>query len=522
MAPSKRRRSKAATKVHASSSQPEANGVPPGPTTTSAEDTNVESVISASINAASGGGVRLTRSSSLDGYVSEGGDRKSEGKGKRKRIFIARDSILTALCRDDPNFRSLYHAFMVMVVTAILYSMLKDSVEAASPHIDFRMFTSGFGPPHQSLIMLLVWTPLQMAALLVYPAFKVWEWAHPRFGRVADSAAIVMMIAYNFLAHCVVVASIVHLDLPSIPSVVIALEQLRFSLKSYSFIRENGVKVLRPWSKDDEDGPHIWYGGQMEVTVGSFSKYLYFLLAPTLIYRDNYPRIPRVRPLRVLSHFIKCCISLAFVSIIVKEVFGASFTQDWQLLAKMFLSCMLWGLILQFMAGYFFLHCWSNLFGELLRFADRQFYSDWWTCNSFSQFYRKWNLLVHDWIKAYVYQDLKNKFKNPVFNKMAFVPCILMSAIYHEYVLWAPLRFVLPVLLLQYSTFGLLLFALKPSSHSSWNYLIHVGLQVGVSLMVFCYVMEFNARITCPKEENAVNTFVPRFLECYFKNLTKS
>ncbi len=57
---------------------------------------------------------------------------------------------------------------------------------------------------------------------------QVWEWAHPRFGRVADSAAIVMTIAYNFLAHCVVVASIVHLDLPSIPSVVIALEQVRY------------------------------------------------------------------------------------------------------------------------------------------------------------------------------------------------------------------------------------------------------------------------------------------------------
>ena len=62
--------------VQASSSQPEANGVPPGPTTTSADATNVEPVISASINAASGGGgFRLTRSSSLDGYVSEGGDR---------------------------------------------------------------------------------------------------------------------------------------------------------------------------------------------------------------------------------------------------------------------------------------------------------------------------------------------------------------------------------------------------------------------------------------------------------------
>ena len=103
-------------------------------------------------------------------------------------------------------------------------------------------------------------------------------------------------------------------------------------------------------------------------------------------------------------------------------------------LAYTFLSCMLWGLVLQFMAGYFFLHSWCNLFSEVLRFADREFYSvsvpttliwdpfninpvlvmtstvcqDWWTCISFSSFYRKWNLLVHDWIKAYIYQDLKD------------------------------------------------------------------------------------------------------------------
>lgn len=34
------------------------------------------------------------------------------------------------LSRDDPNFRSLYHAFIVIAVTAIVYSLLKDSVEA--------------------------------------------------------------------------------------------------------------------------------------------------------------------------------------------------------------------------------------------------------------------------------------------------------------------------------------------------------------------------------------------------------
>lgn len=66
--------------------------------------------------------------------------------------------------------------------------------------------------------------------------------------------------------------------------------QLRFTMKSYSFVRENAYKVLYPWHKDDEFGPAVWYGGQMLPTVGTFSQYIYFLFAPTLLYRDQYPK----------------------------------------------------------------------------------------------------------------------------------------------------------------------------------------------------------------------------------------
>ena len=62
-------------------------------------------------------------------------------------------------------------------------------------------------------------------------------------------------------------------------------------MKSYSFIRENAYKVLYPWHKDDTSGPAVWYAGQMSPTVGSFSQYCYFLFAPTLLYRDHYPRL---------------------------------------------------------------------------------------------------------------------------------------------------------------------------------------------------------------------------------------
>ena len=45
-------------------------------------------------------------------------------------------------------------------------------------------------------------------------------------------------------------------------------------------------------------------------------------------------------------------------------------------------------------------------------------------------------------------------FQSNTYNRIASIPTILISAVFHEYVLWAPVRFVLPVLLLMFSSFG--------------------------------------------------------------------
>lgn len=59
--------------------------------------------------------------------------------------------------------------------------------------------------------------------------------------------------------------------------------------------------------------------------------------------------------------------------------------------------------------------CWQGILLRELSFAvcitcfiEWSCVQDWWTCTSFSAFYRKWNFVVHDWIKAYIYQDLKD------------------------------------------------------------------------------------------------------------------
>lgn len=63
---------------------------------------------------------------------------------------------------------------------------------------------------------------------------------------------------------------------------------------------------------------------------------------------------------------------------------------------------------------------------------------------------------------------------------------------------------------------GVLYFVQPSTSTHLWNYFLHVGLQLGVSMMVFVYATEFYARKTCVQEETLISTFVPRFYNCFF------
>lgn len=42
---------------------------------------------------------------------------------------------------------------------------------------------------------------------------------------------------------------------------------------------------------------------------------------------------------------------------------------------------------------YAFFHCALNLFAEITRFGDRQFYKDWWNCSFIDEYWRTWNLV---------------------------------------------------------------------------------------------------------------------------------
>lgn len=76
-------------------------------------------------------------------------------------------------------------------------------------------------------------------------------------------------------------------------------------------------------------------------------------------------------------------------------------------------------------------HSALNILAELLRFADREFYLDWWNCRNMGEFWRRWNLPVHNLFIRHVARPfIKRGFTREATNHFVFI----LSAFAHEYI----------------------------------------------------------------------------------------
>lgn len=96
--------------------------------------------------------------------------------------------------------------------------------------------------------------------------------------------------------------------------------------------------------------------------------------------------------------------------------------------------------LILFLSFFAFLHCWLNAFAEMLRFGDRMFYKDWWNSTSYANYYRTWNVVVHDWLYYYAYKDFLWFFTKK-FKPAAMFAVFAVSAVVHEYALAVCLNF---------------------------------------------------------------------------------
>ncbi|KAJ4355696.1 uncharacterized protein N0V89_003716 [Didymosphaeria variabile] len=182
----------------------------------------------------------------------------------------------------------------------------------------------------------------------------------------------------------------------------------------------------------------------------SFSNLCYFWWAPTLVYQPAYPRTDRIRwgyvAMRALEVFgLSIAIWIASAQYAapllqnsLDKMASLDFTSILERVMKLStisLFCWLCGFFALFQSS-------MNGLAEIMRFADREFYEEWWNVSSVREYWTTWNKPVTNFMRRHIYSPLVGRGMPP---SLAQIVVFFISAVLHELLVGIPTHNVLGV-----------------------------------------------------------------------------
>uniref|UniRef100_A0A915M6Z2 Ribosomal RNA-processing protein 40 n=1 Tax=Meloidogyne javanica TaxID=6303 RepID=A0A915M6Z2_MELJA len=308
-------------------------------------------------------------------------------------------------------------------------------------------------------------------------------------------------------------------------STTITVQRTRIAMKVHSFVRENFCTSPTKMSSKtteqscdnvkDLDVSDDVADPQNSTSTPSWKHFVYFM-SQTRSWR------------KVFNHFIHClasiyAVNISFTQVVIPLFSRIRYGEDGLylvLLTAIFPSIIPGSVCLFIGIFYGLLHSWLSMFAEAMYFADRYFYSNWWSSRNMAYYYRSWNLVVHEWLYTYIYRDISNLLGSTTFgNALAQMSVFFISAVFHEYWFTVGLRMFYPIIFFLYFVIGGIIFLLsnlikKPSS--TWNVVLWWNLMLGTGIFFACYASEWYARQRCSKiyENDLLDLLIPRVWDC--------
>ncbi|KAL7984767.1 hypothetical protein Chor_003337 [Crotalus horridus] len=330
------------------------------------------------------------------------------------KVFIPRKSLLDELFEVN-HIRTIYHMFIALLVLFILSTLVVDYIDEGRLVLEFDFLVYSFG---KISIVAPTWLCMFFSTLLVpYVLFVRWaQGFHSSSHKIIYSTlfgALFVIFQTVCLGFGPIYIVLVY-DLPPASRFIIILEQILGSLfyGYYIFVRLC-IPMYRNYSLE-----HFSLRG------------LVLCIFNSILPVQSCPHTK--------SHFSTC----NDTEMLLKSIHSNAAPE---------------GVLIMFLTFFAFLHCWLNAFAEGLRFADRMFYKDWWNSTSFSNYYRTWNIVVHDWLYYYAYRDFL-WFFGKKFKAVAMLSVFVVSAAVHEYILAICLGYLYPVMFFLFLCFGGLAF----------------------------------------------------------------
>ncbi|KAF2742868.1 hypothetical protein M011DRAFT_471902 [Sporormia fimetaria CBS 119925] len=182
----------------------------------------------------------------------------------------------------------------------------------------------------------------------------------------------------------------------------------------------------------------------------NFNNLCYFWWAPTLVYQPVYPRTSHIRWPFILRRLLELS-GLTLIIWIASAQYAAplllnsldtistldivSITERVLKLSTISLFCWL--------AGFFALfQSFLNALAEIMRFADREFYEDWWNVSSIRTYWTSWNKPVTNFMRRHIYSPLVGR---GVPRSVAQLVVFLLSGVLHELLVGVPTHNVIGV-----------------------------------------------------------------------------
>ncbi|CAG4944799.1 unnamed protein product [Colias eurytheme] len=171
----------------------------------------------------------------------------------------------------------------------------------------------------------------------------------------------------------------------------------------------------------------------------------YFLLAPTLCYELNFPRTTRIRKRFLIKRIVEVIFGMNLIMALfqqwmipsVKNAVDPFSQMDVVRITERLLKLAVPNHLIWLCFFYLSFHSFLNLMGELLHFADRNFYNDWWNARNIAVFWSTWNMPVHLWAVRHVYIPITEMGYG---KGLAGIVVFFVSAFFHEYLVSVPLQ----------------------------------------------------------------------------------
>ncbi|KAK2724944.1 diacylglycerol O-acyltransferase 1-like [Artemia franciscana] len=171
----------------------------------------------------------------------------------------------------------------------------------------------------------------------------------------------------------------------------------------------------------------------------------FFMILPTLCYELNFPISGRIRKRFLIKRILETLIGSHVVLALfqqwiipsVKNSLTPFSNMDLLAATERLLKLSIPNHLIWLIWFYLVFHSYLNMVAEVTRFADREFYLDWWNSNNIDVFWRSWNMPAHRWALRHLYMPLVSRGYNKFVSAVAV---FMLSAFFHEYLVSVPLR----------------------------------------------------------------------------------